>query len=344
MGIVIAILLFSFIIFFHEFGHFVLAKANGIDVDEFSIGMGPCLLSHTYHGTQYSLRLLPIGGFCSMGEDEEAGDSPSSFNNKSVWARMSVIAAGPVFNFLLAFVLAVILVFMAGADKPVVAAVSEGYPAEEAGIEAGDTIVKMGNKKINVFREITTYNQFHQGETTAITYQHNGEKKTVTVTPKYDAGTDYYYFGISGGGYYRDLSFFERFQYAAYEVKYWICTTVESLGQLITGRLGLDQLSGPVGIVSVVDESYNESREYGAFAVALQMIYLAILLSADLGVMNLLPIPALDGGRLFFLIIEAIRGKRIPPEREGFVHFIGMVLLLILMVVVFFNDIRRIFF
>ena len=138
MGIILAILIFSFIVFFHELGHFVLAKKNGIDVEEFAIGMGPLLYSREYKGTKYAVRLLPIGGFCAMGEDEEATDSPNNFNNKSVWARISVIAAGPIFNFILALVFAVILTGMIGYDKPVIGEVEQGYPAAEAGIKEGD--------------------------------------------------------------------------------------------------------------------------------------------------------------------------------------------------------------
>ncbi len=343
MGIVLAILIFSFLIFFHEFGHFTLAKINGIDVEEFSIGMGPCLFSKVYKGTQYSLRLLPIGGFCTMGEDEEATDSPGNFNNQSVWARISVILAGPVFNFILALLLSFILVGLIGFDRPQVAQVSDGYPAAEAGIQSGDTIVKMGSKRIHVFREISTYNQFHQGKTTEITYLHDGEERTVTVTPRYNEELEYYQFGIGGGNYTKG-TVLESIPYAFYEVNYWIRTTVESLGMLITGQVGISELSGPVGIVSVVDQSYNESRSYGVLAVVAQMLYIAILISADLGVMNLIPFPALDGGRLFFLFLEVIRRKRIPPEKEAYVHTIGMVLLMVLMVVVFVNDIRRVFF
>ena len=135
MGIILAILLFSFIVFFHELGHFLLAKKNGIDVDEFAIGMGPAIYSKEYKGTRYTVRILPIGGFCAMGEDEEANDSPNNFNNKSVWARISVIAAGPVFNFILAFIFAVIITAMVGYDKPVIGAVESGYPAAEAGLK-----------------------------------------------------------------------------------------------------------------------------------------------------------------------------------------------------------------
>lgn len=343
MGIILAIIIFSFIVFFHEFGHFILAKKNGIDVEEFAIGMGPALCSKEYKGTKYAIRLFPIGGYCAMGEDEAATDSPNNFNNKSIWARISVIAAGPIFNFILAFVFAVILTAMVGYDPPVVREVEQGYPAAEAGIQKGDTIVKMGNKKINIYREISIYNQFHQGEDVEITYIHDGKKQTVTLTPKMDEESGYTRIGITGSGNTK-ANIFTSIQYGVYEVKFWICTTLESLKMLITGQIGADQLSGPVGIVSVVDNTYQQSKSYGLFIVIAQMLNIAILLSANLGVMNLLPLPALDGGRLVFLFVEAIRRKRIPPEKEGYVHLVGIALLMMLMVFVMFNDIRRVFF
>ena len=340
MGIIIAILLFSFIVIFHEMGHFLIAKANGIEVEEFALGMGPLLFSKEYKGTRYCLRLLPIGGACMMGEDDEATGSEGNFHSKSVWARIAVIAGGPVFNFILAFILSVILIAMVGYDQPVAEQVENSYPAAEAGIQPGDRIVRIGNKKINIFREISTYNQFHQGETVDVTYEHDGEKHTVTLTPKYDEENQYYRLGISRGANEK-AGFFKSLQYGTYEVKYWICTTVSSLKMLIMRQVGIDQMSGPVGIVGVVDETYQASSQYGVLTVIASMLNIAILLSANLGVMNLLPIPALDGGRLVFLFVEAIRRKKIPPEKEGYVHLIGFALLMALMVVVMFNDIRK---
>ena len=343
LGIIFAIIIFSFIVFFHELGHFSLAKKNGIDVEEFAIGMGPNLFSKEYKGTRYCIKLFPIGGLCMMGEDEEVTESPSNFNNKSVWARISVIAAGPVFNFILAFVFAVILVAMVGYDAPVISSVEEGYPAYEAGIEAGDTIVKMNGKRIHVFREITAYNQFNQGKDTEIVFRRDGEERSVTLTPKMDEELKYYRFGI-GGGSYTKANVLNAIEYGIYEVKFWICTTLDSLRMLVTGKIGMDQLSGPVGIVSVVDDTYQQSKSYGVFMVIVQLLNIAVLLSANLGVMNLLPLPALDGGRLAFLAVEAVRRKRIPPEKEGYVHLVGITLLMALMVFVMFNDIKRIFF
>ena len=342
MGIILAILVFGLIIFIHELGHFLLAKANKIRVDEFSLGMGPRIVSFVKGETRYSLKLLPIGGSCMMGEDDAEDVGEGSFNSKSVWARMSVIVAGAVFNFLLALVCAMIVVGYTGYDAPIISEVIEGFPAEEAGIQAGDRIVKLNNKKINVWREITYHNMLHPGETLDVVYERNGVKYEATITPMQDEDGSYL-IGIKSQAGYEKANFFTTIQYGAYEVKFWICTTLESLKMLFTGSVGVDQLSGPVGIVDVVDDTYQQSKDYGAVVVLMQMLNIAILLSANLGVMNLLPLPALDGGRLIFLIVEAIRGKRVPPDKEGWVHGIGMILLLALMAFVLFNDIKKLF-
>ena len=341
MGIIWAILVFSLIVFIHELGHFLLAKANKIRVDEFSIGMGPRLFSFVKGETRYCLKALPLGGSCMMGEDDADDMSEGSFNSKSVWARMSVIAAGPIFNFILAFIFAVIIVGFTGYDEPKIAGVIEGFAAEEAGLKAGDKIVKMGNKNIHVWREITYYNMFHQGEKVEVTYERDGQKHQVTLVPKQDEDGNYL-LGVQSAGNTK-ANAWTALQYGAYEVKFWISSTLESLKMLVTGAVGADQLSGPVGIATVVDDTYQASKSYGIGIVILQMLNIGILLSANLGVMNLLPLPALDGGRLVFLIIEAIRGKRVSPEKEGWVHGIGLILLLILMAFVMFNDVRKLF-
>ena len=340
MGIILAILVFGLIIFVHELGHFLLAKANKIRVHEFAIGMGPAIWSKTVGETKYAVRLLPIGGYCAMGEDDKEDNDENSFNSKSVWSRMAVVVAGAVFNFVLAFIFAVIVVGFTGYDDPVISGTVEGFPAETAGMEAGDKIVKLNNKKIHVWREITYHNMFHPGEEVTITFERDGERHEITITPQKDEDGNYL-MGVTSPASYTKANVGTALQYGVYEVRFWIKTTIESLKMLITGAVGADQLSGPVGIVNVVDDTYQQSKEHGALVVVLNLLNIGILISANLGVMNLLPLPALDGGRLIFLVIEAIRGKRVPPEKEGFVHGIGMVLLLLLMAYVLFNDVMR---
>lgn len=340
MSIVIALLVFSVIILFHEFGHFLLAKLNKITVVEFSLGMGPRLLSFEAGGTRYSWKLLPFGGSCMMlgedGEEEEEG----SFGSKSVWARMSVIAAGPIFNFLLAFIMALFIVGNLGYDVPVLLNVTEGMPAADAGLQVGDRIVKMNGKRIHLYREVQNYSMFHQGETVVFQYERDGELHEATVAPELMNGS--YKYGIGGNINYRQkTNVLETLEYSAYEVYYWIDTTVSSLGLLFKGGVQLDDMSGPVGVVDAIGTTYQESRDEGAFYVWMNLLNIAILLSANLGVMNLLPIPALDGGRLIFLIVEAIRRKRVEPELEAKIHFAGLMLLMLLMVVVMFNDVKK---
>ena len=343
MSIILALIIFSLIILIHELGHFLLAKRGGVTVEEFSLGMGPRLISTVKGGTRYSLKLLPFGGSCMMLGEDEATTEEGSFASKSVWTRISVIAAGPIFNFILAFVLSVIIIGSIGVDKPVILAVSEGFPAAEAGIQKGDTILKMNGTKIRLSREVTNYVTFHQGEDVTFVYEHEGEERTVTLSPEQNEGGRYI-FGLSTVSSYREkVGAWETLKYSAYEVKYWIQTTISSLKMLFTGQVGINDMSVPVGVVTIIGDTYKESAADGGFYIWLNMLNISILLTANLGVMNLLPLPALDGGRLVFLIIEAIRRKRIDPEKEGMVHFVGLMLLMVLMIVVMFNDIRKLF-
>ena len=343
MKIIIAILMFGIIIIFHELGHFLLAKANGIRVNEFCLGLGPTLFGVTKGETKYSLKLFPIGGACIMeGEDEESADE-RAFGKKSVWSRISVVAAVPMFNFLMAFIFAFILLCNIGYDLPTLSDVQEGYPAEAAGLQMGDTIVKLNRSKIHFYRDISVYSQFHPGETVIVTYERDGKRYETELTPQYNEEAGYYMYGFIGPGERTQGNVLSNLKYSVYEVNYWIRVTLGSLKSLVTGMVSVNDLSGPVGIVGMIGDSYEQSISYGWRVVFLQMLYMTILLSANLGVMNLLPLPALDGGRLLFMIIEVIRGKRVDPEKEGMVHFIGMMLLFGLMILVMFNDIRKLF-
>lgn len=344
MKIIVAILIFSIIILFHELGHFLLAKKNGIRVNEFCLGLGPTLFGVTKGETKYSIKLLPFGGACMMeGEDGDSKDE-RAFNNKSVWARISVVAAGPIFNFIMAWIFALIIMICVGYDKPVLIDTVEGYPAQEAGMQAGDEIISLNGHRIYFYREISMYSFFHAGEEATIVFERDGERMEVTITPKLDVESGSYMYGFLGPSTRERGTTWETITHSFYEVRYWINNTVDSLKYLVSGKASVNQLNGPIGLVKNISDVYDESKDTGGLYLAfLSMLNMCIFISANLGVMNLLPIPALDGGRLVFLIIEAIRGKRINPEKEGMVHFVGLMLLMALMVFVMFNDIRNIF-
>lgn len=425
LNILVAIIIFSVIVVFHELGHFLLAKKNGIEVTEFSLGMGPRLLSTVKGNTRYSLKLFPIGGSCMMvGEDGEE-DGPGSFGHASVWGRISVVAAGPIFNFILAFVFALVITSVMGYDPPKVLSVEENSPAEEAGLQVGDIITSFQGKPISIGRDISLYEslygmqqdqikmtvkrdgkkidlnfkaasekkymlgfsyvpdgepeitevfvdgammkagvlagdvitavdgtkvstgeelQTYLGEhplgenAVTITVSRDGKEKEFTVQPtvRTQVSTGFVY------NLYREkTNFFDVLKYSAVEVRYWISSTIDSLGLLIKGTFRVNDLSGPVGIVDAIGSSVEEAKSEGTVVMWMQMFYWAILLSANLGVMNLLPLPALDGGRLVFLLIEAVTKKKVNPNIEGMIHFAGFVLLMALMVFVFMNDIKR---
>lgn len=355
---ILFILIFGVIVISHEFGHFLLAKVNGIHVVEFAIGMGPKLLHFKKGGTEYALRLLPIGGACMFeGEDGknessdslenehdkiETGKYGGSFQDAPVWSRISSVVAGPLFNFILAFLLALFIVWFSGSDKPVILNVMDGYPAKEAGIQSGDVITRMNGEKIYLAREIYINTYLNQEKDMRLTYERDGKEYEVTVTPKFNEEEQRYLVGFQGYGEYVDCKNLGIFKYSYYEIRYSFKSTIKSLGLLVTGKASKDDVSGPIGIAQVIGEVSEKAAPYGPLVVILNMMNIALLLSVNLGVLNLLPLPALDGGRLVFLLVEAVRGKPVPPEKEGMVHFAGFVVLMILMVFVMYNDIMRV--
>ena len=382
LSLLAAILVFGLIILFHEFGHFLLAKRGGICVVEFSLGMGPRLFSFNKGGTRYSIKLLPFGGSCMMlGEDEDfspeeeeekarkniaekalslppqeekekrscggielaPGATGVAFNETSVWTRFLVIAAGPVFNFILAVVCAFFVISYAGYDPAEVSSVVEGYPAAEAGIQAGDVITKINGKSIKIYRDVLAYTSFHQGETLSVEYRRGDEKYTAALKPRYSEETGTYMMGISGGVSRRPENVLVTAKYSIYELRYWINLTFKSLGMIVKRQVTADDIAGPVRIVSMIDSTVKESSEYGLMVVLASLANMCILLSANLGVMNLLPIPALDGGRLVFIILEEFRCRPVDREKEGMIHMAGMAVLMVLMVFILFNDIRNMF-
>jgi len=340
----IFIIMFSTIILVHEGGHFLVAKKNGIEVKEFSMGLGPRVWGVKRGNTIYSLHLLPFGGACIFaGMDGEDSISPGNFANCSVYGRIATVAAGPVCNFLLAFLLALFLVGSIGYDKPEVAGVVEGYPAEAAGIQKGDIIRKLGDTKVVVYRDISAYTLYFEGKSTDVVFERDGKLYHTVITPIYDEAYGRYLFGIAGSVGRVKGNPLQTIRYALHEVWFWIDECGKALSMLFTGRATKDDVAGPVGMAQIVGDTYDEAKPDGAYYIWLNMLNLTILISANLGVMNLLPIPALDGGRLVFLLLEVVRRKRIDPEKEAMVHFAGIVALIVLMLFVMVNDVTKFF-
>ncbi len=362
LSILAAILLFGFIIMFHELGHFLLAKANRVEVEEFSIGMGPKLLSGVWRGTRYSLRILPLGGFCAMADEETETGNPNGFLSRPVWARISIIAAGPVFNFILAFLFGVIIVAYRGYDLPVITGVVEGYPAEAAGLQAGDLILSVNGRKMLEYQDLSIYLQLHPEEELEIVYARlpdgqaedvsvwyrkdlSYETGTVTLQTIYNEEAQSYMMGIEHyTNYHSAESLGKLLRLGWHQVIVQGQTAIESFRLLFRGYVGADDVGGPVRIVASIGQVVEEIRPEGWLIVLLNLINVGMMLSASLGAVNLIPLPALDGGRLAFLLVEAVRGKPVDKEKEGMVHFAGMMVLLTLMIVIMFNDIRNLIF
>jgi len=303
--------------------------------------MGPRIISWQGKETRYSLKIFPLGGSCMMlGEDEEEENLEGSFNSAPVLSRLATIFAGPFFNFILAFFFSLIIVANVGVDRANVTGVTDGYPAKEAGIKAGDVIKKLNGKNIIIYRDFLIGMYDNKDKPVTVTVQRNGEEIDFTITPKLNTENKRYMLGIeNASGNEKVGGFFEVIKYSIYEVWYNITSTVKSLGMMIRGRVSANDVSGPVGIVGVIGDTVNKTN--GAWELFLTVANMIVLFSANLGVMNLLPIPALDGGRIVFLLCELVRGKPLNRKAEGYIHFAGFAFLMLLMVVVMFNDIRK---
>lgn len=351
MSLIVAILVFGVIILIHEFGHFIMAKRCGIGVLEFAVGMGPSLCSFVKGETKYSINIIPFGGYCMMQDENGEAVDERSFNSKSVWERMTVIAAGPVFNFLLAFILGIVLVVSMGYDSPQLIDVQEGFPAQEQGMQAGDIITKLDGERVVLYRDVQLHMMLNPTKTVEVEYARplgggeDMEIRTALITPKYSEEYGSYMLGIVvNGGYQPAKGLGEILKYGAYEVIFNIKNTIKSIGMIFRGQVSMDDMAGPVQMVSIIDDTVDQSIQYGVRAMLFSIANMCVLLSANLGVMNLLPIPALDGGRLVFLAVEAVRGKPLDRKKEGLVTALGMAFLMTLMVVILFSDLIELFF
>ncbi|OGO88290.1 MAG: RIP metalloprotease RseP [Clostridiales bacterium GWE2_32_10] len=418
ISIIVAIIVFSILVLVHEFGHFIVARMNGVTVNEFAIGMGPKLVSKKYGDTLYSLRILPLGGFCNMLGEEESSKDNNAFCNKSVWQRMAIVFAGAFMNFIYALIAIMIAVsLMDKVTLPVVDTVIPNSPASAAGLMKGDKVLYINGTKVgmmdDILFEMVVLNTPEKN--VEIIVERNGERKKINSS--FNAGimiaaipTDLegktnlkvgdHVININGkDAYYikdiekelmgkekvnvqvlrdnkvetfkdentktliinqnrikrqlgflpleKSLNFVEYIDYSVKRFEFFVRNTWVSLGKVVTGQVSTKLVSGPIGIVKYIGDTYDKSVEASpdfmdkVRNVAVNLLMFSALLSANLGVINLLPLPALDGGRLVFMFVELIRGKPVNVEKENWVHVLGFAMLMVLMVLVFYNDIMK---
>ena len=346
--IIVGILLFGLLIAVHEGGHFLTAKLLGVQVNEFAIGMGPALVSFQRGETQYSLRAFPIGGYCAMEGEDEENDNPRSFSNKSPWRKLIILAAGSVMNFIAGFVLVAILFGTAGSYVvPVVRDFMDGFSCAGAeGLQAGDRIVSVNGHRIFVYSDLSTQLSTATGETMDLVVERNGEKVVLDDLPLQPQ--DYTVDGqtVKMYGIYFDVEevTFPGLMKQSWNTCWYFARAVWSgLVMLVSGQVGLDDMSGPVGIVSYLGEAGSQG---GSIVAGLENVcYIIALIAVNLAIMNLLPIPALDGGRIFLLPVGELwfllSGRKPNPQYEAWLHGIFFALLILLMVVVTFSDIWK---
>ena len=347
-----AILIFGVLIAVHELGHFLAAKACGVPVHEFSIGMGPAIWQKETEETKYSLRILPIGGFCAMEGEEEDSDNPRALNNQNFWKKLLIYAAGSVMNFLTGLLILVVLFSGAKAFYTAeITDIAEGSSlAVPGGLQVGDLILSIDGEKVYNRGNVTLLLDLNTDGTYDFTVRRGGEKVTVRDLPLErktfpdGQGGTYTGFGFTMGGI-EEVNFFGRLRYSWNSALDFVRTVRLSLEMLFTGQAGVSDLSGPVGIVDTMTEVGQQSA---TVKEAVENIaYIAALIAVNLSVMNLLPIPALDGGKIFFLVINQLSlllfKKQIPAKFENYIHVAGFILLMGLMAFVMFQDVWKLF-
>ncbi|WHH58973.1 RIP metalloprotease RseP [Petroclostridium sp. X23] len=327
-----AIIVFALLIFFHELGHFTVAKLVGIKVHEFAIGMGPQLLKHKKGDTMYSIRALPIGGYVMMEGEVESSTDEKAFSNKPLWARIAVVAAGAIMNFFLGFIIFVVMLsYEPEIPQAVIGKLIPNKPAQGVGLQEGDRIIRLNNYKVHIQEDVRYFLDKNRDNPIDVTVLRDNQKMTFTLVPELEEKYQSYIMGYEALTVSKNIV--NITQYAYYRTVFLTKVIFASLGDLVTGKAGMNQVSGPVGIVQGIGTAAKEGLRNLAF--------LAALISINLGIFNLLPIPALDGSKIMFLLIEGVRKKPISPEKEGMVHFVGFAMLILLLVFVTFNDIVR---
>lgn len=354
MKILLGILILAVIVFTHEMGHFLIARLNQIEVVEFTVGFGPKIFGwKTKAGTKISIRLIMLGAACVFDDLDADNDEDtdlatmianSSFRKANVWSRIATTLAGPVFNLLLAFVLGLFLMNYIDIPDTTITGIQTDGAAYAAGIREGDKIISVNGSRCYLYPEVSTAVELGVGRPLTVVYEREGEKHKVEVIPKMNEQYKRFMIGVEfGGGEPARKGPLEIIRSSYLYVRYMVRMTFSSFRMLFVGQAKVSELAGPVGAAQIVGEEYDSAKAAGPLAVVVSMLNIALLLSANIGIVNLFPIPAFDGGKLLFLIYEAIRGKPASSKVEGTIQLVGVGLLLVLLVVVMYNDITRLF-
>lgn len=334
--VIIAIIMFLLLVTIHEFGHFIVAKLSGIKVNEFAVGMGPAIYSKEKGETLYSLRILPIGGYCAMEGEDESSSDPRSYDNAPASRRFLTILAGPFMNLLLAAIIFSVVIFNTGTASTKVGGFSENSKAKEAGIEIGDQILKVNDENISEFADISKvlakfYEENDKDLPVEVLVKRNDEQKSFTIKPYFEKNTAF--LGVSSK--LRDVGFFESIGLGFKEMNKNVKMIFAILGNLFTGKLSVKALSGPVGVVKEIGNQANNGL--------MNLLYFLAYISVNLGVFNLIPFPALDGSKLVTNLYEMITKKKVNKKIEEKVTIVGFVILLSLILLVTIKDVFTLF-
>ncbi len=338
LSIIGALLVLSVLVFVHELGHFGVGRLLKFDIMEFAIGMGPALIKKEKNGVTYALRAFPIGGMCRFyGEDEDAKESNDGrvpFNAQKWWKRFLVVVAGPVMNILSAILIAIIALCAYGDFMPTIAEPPvAGTPAYEAGVREGDVIVAVDGDTVSFYNEVFTLIDGADSSAAVLTVDRGGERMDLTVRDFYNQEKGGNLMGITVTSSRMHFGFFESVGRSFAYVWELFREMLSFLGSIFTQGISSDDVAGPVGTIKIIGDAVRLGFEI--------VLRLSVILSINLAIMNLLPLPALDGGRLAFIAVEAVRGKPVPPNKEAIVHFVGLILLFALVIFLTYNDIAK---
>ena len=349
------IVVLGILIFIHEFGHYITAKLSDIRVEEFALGFGPKLIYKQWGETVYSIRAVPLGGFCNMtgefvpdeDDDEEtieiyneAKANGRTFQQKSMWKRFAVVFMGPFMNFMLAILIFFLIFSFAGVpvdtvNEPIIGELDPSRPASEAGLQPGDEIVRIEGTQIQTWEDMTNIIHNSEQKPLEILINRDGQTMTFNITPVRNEEMGVNIIGIYPQVVRENIGFFESIVRSFVQGWRVFSLTISGFIQMISNR-SMEGIGGPVMIASIIGQAARNG--------IINVMNWTAIISINLGIINLLPLPALDGGRILFMVIELLRGKPVDPKKEGFVHLVGFILLMILMIFIIYNDIVRNFF